>query len=135
MLPMATALENTGGMVILSNGIIDVLGDYGPYGVLIGIYILTVIFGQFISNTATAVLFAPIAMNAAIAMNASPTTFMVGVAVAASMAFATPIASPTNSLVMTAGGYKFIDFVKVGVPLQIVMFIVMMLVVPFFFPF
>ncbi|MFJ7738264.1 SLC13 family permease [Lysinibacillus sp. NPDC097287] len=135
MLPMATALENTGGMVILSNGIIEVLGGYGPYGVLIGIYVLTVIFGQFISNTATAVLFAPIAMNAAIAMDASPTTFMVGVAVAASMAFATPIASPTNSLVMTAGGYKFMDFVKVGVPLQIVMFIVMMLVVPFFFPF
>lgn len=135
MLPMATALENTGGMVILSNGIIDVLGGYGPYGVLIGIYLLTVVFGQFISNTATAVLFAPIAMNAAIAMDASPTTFMIGVAVAASMAFATPIASPTNALVMTAGGYKFMDFVKVGIPLQIVMFIVMMLAVPFFFPF
>jgi len=135
MLPMATALEKTGGMVILSNGIIDALGSYGPYGVLIGIYVLTVIFGQFISNTATAVLFAPIAMNAAIAMDANPTTFMIGVAVAASMAFATPIASPTNALVMTAGGYKFMDFVKIGVPLQIVMFIVMMLAVPFFFPF
>lgn len=135
MLPMATALEKTGGMVILSNGIIDALGSYGPYGVLIGIYVLTVIFGQFISNTATAVLFAPIAMNAAIAMNANPTTYMIGVAVAASMAFATPIASPTNALVMTAGGYKFMDFVKIGVPLQIVMFIVMMLAVPFFFPF
>lgn len=135
MLPMATALEKTGGMVILSNGIIDVLGKYGPYGVLIGIYVLTVIFGQFISNTATAVLFAPIAMNAAIAMDANPTTFMIGVAVAASMAFATPIASPTNALVMTAGGYKFMDFVKIGVPLQVVMFIVMMLAVPFFFPF
>lgn len=135
MLPMATALEKTGGMVILSNGIIDALGSYGSYGVLIGIYVLTVIFGQFISNTATAVLFAPIAMNAAIAMDANPTTFMIGVAVAASMAFATPIASPTNALVMTAGGYKFMDFVKIGVPLQIVMFIVMMLAVPFFFPF
>ncbi|CAM5430585.1 SLC13 family permease OS=Lysinibacillus sphaericus OX=1421 GN=LS41612_21830 PE=4 SV=1 [Lysinibacillus sphaericus] len=135
MLPMATALEKTGGMVILSNGIIDVLGKYGPYGVLIGIYVLTVIFGQFISNTATAVLFAPIAMNAAIAMDANPTTFMIGVAVAASMAFATPIASPTNALVMTAGGYKFMDFVKIGVPLQVIMFIVMMLAVPFFFPF
>jgi len=135
MLPMATALEKTGGMVILSNGIIDALGSYGPYGVLIGIYVLTVIFGQFISNTATAVLFAPIAMNAAIAMDANPTTFMIGVAVAASMAFATPIASPTNALVMTAGGYKFMDFVKIGVPLQVVMFIVMMLAVPFFFPF
>ena len=135
MLPMATALENTGGMVILSNGIISLLGDFGPYGVLIGIYILTVIFGQFISNTATAVLFAPIAMNAAIAMDASPTTFMIGVAVAASMAFATPIASPTNALVMTAGGYKFMDFVKIGVPLQVIMFIVMITAVPFFFPF
>lgn len=135
MLPMATALENTGGMIVLSNGIINVLGGYGPYGVLIGIYILTVIFGQFISNTATAVLFAPIAMNAAIAMDASPTTFMIGVAVAASMAFATPIASPTNALVMTTGGYKFMDFVKIGVPLQIVMFIVMIAAVPFFFPF
>ncbi len=135
MLPMATALEKTGGMVILSNGIIDMLGSYGAYGVLIGIYILTVIFGQFISNTATAVLFAPIAMNAAIAMDANPTTFMIGVAVAASMAFATPIASPTNALVMTAGGYKFMDFVKVGLPLQVVMFIVMMIAVPFFFPF
>ncbi|WP_285396633.1 SLC13 family permease [Lysinibacillus sp. fls2-241-R2A-57] len=135
MLPMATALEKTGGMTILSDGIINALGDYGPYGVLIGVYILTAVFGQFISNTATAVLFAPIAMNAAIAMEVSPTTFMIAVAVAASMAFVTPIASPTNALVMTAGGYKFMDFVKIGIPLQMVMFIVMMLAIPFFFPF
>jgi len=74
-------------------------------------------------------------MNAAIAMGASPTTFMIAVAVAASMAFVTPIASPTNALVMTAGGYKFMDFVKIGIPLQIIMFIVMMLAIPFFFPF
>ena len=135
MLPMATALEKTGGMAILSDGIINALGNYGPYGVLIGVYVLTAVFGQFISNTATAVLFAPIAMNAAIAMGASPTTFMIAVAVAASMAFVTPIASPTNALVMTAGGYKFMDFVKIGIPLQIIMFIVMMLAIPFFFPF
>ena len=135
MLPMATALEKTGGMTILSDGIINALGGFGPYGVLIGVYILTAIFGQFISNTATAVLFAPIAMSAAIAMEVSPTTFMIAVAVAASMAFATPIASPTNALVMTAGGYKFMDFVRIGVPLQLVMFIVMMIAIPFFFPF
>lgn len=135
MLPMATALEKTGGMTILSDGIINALGDFGPYGVLIGVYILTAVFGQFISNTATAVLFAPIAMSAAIAMEVSPTTFMIAVAVAASMAFATPIASPTNALVMTAGGYKFMDFVRIGVPLQLVMFIVMMIAIPFFFPF
>ncbi len=135
MLPMATALDKTGGMTILADGIIKFLGDFGPYGVLIGIYLLTVVFGQFVSNTATAVLFSPIAITAAIAMDANPYTFMIGVAAAASMAFATPIASPTNSLVLTAGGYKFMDFVKVGVPLQIIMFIVMMIAVPLLFPF
>ncbi|GLC90128.1 SLC13 family permease [Lysinibacillus piscis] len=135
MLPMATALEKTGGMVLLSDIIIHALGSYGAYGVLIGVYVVTAVFGQFISNTATAVLFAPIAMSAAIAMDANPTTFMIAVAVAASMAFATPIASPTNSLVMTAGGYKFMDFVRIGIPLQVIMFIVMVLIIPLLFPF
>lgn len=134
MLPMATALEKTGGMELISNTLIDLLGSYGAYGVLIGVYLLTVVFGQFVSNTATAVLFAPIAMNAALLMDANPMTFMMAVAAAAGMAFATPIASPTNSLVLTAGGYKFMDFVRVGVPLQVIMFIVMMLVIPLLFP-
>lgn len=135
MLPMATALENTGGMLILSDGIIKALGDYGAYGVLVGIYILTATFGQFISNTATAVLFAPIALTAALAMQVSPTPFMVAVAIAASMSFATPIASPTNALVMTAGGYTFGDFIKIGMPLHIIMFIVMMIAVSILYPF
>lgn len=134
MLPMATALEKTGGMVMLSEGIISMLGSFGAIGVLAGIYFITMVFGQFISNTATAVLFAPIAMNAAISLDASPYTFLIAVAVASSMAFATPVASPTNALVMTAGGYKFFDFVKVGVPLQIIMFIVMMIAIPLIFP-
>lgn len=134
MLPMATAMEKTGGMVLLSDGIIQLLGGFGAIGVLAGIYLLTMVFGQFISNTATAVLFAPIALNAAISMDANPYTFMIGLAVAANMAFATPVASPTNAMVMTAGGYKFFDFVKIGVPLQAVMFIVMMIVIPIFFP-
>lgn len=135
MLPMATALENTGGMSLLAGGIIHLLGDFGAFGVLMGIYVLTIVFGQFISNTATAVLFAPIAMQAAMAMDANPYTFMIAVATASAMAFATPIASPTNSLVLTAGGYKFIDFVRVGIPLQIIMFIVMMIVIPIIYPF
>ncbi|TSI08293.1 SLC13 family permease [Lysinibacillus sp. BW-2-10] len=135
MLPMATALQKTGGMTLLSDGIIETLGRFGPYGVLIGIYLITIIFGQFVSNTATAVLFAPIALNAALLMNANPSTYMIAVAAAAGMAFATPIASPTNSLVLTAGGYKFMDFVRVGVPLQIVMFVVMMVVIPLIYPF
>lgn len=135
MLPMATALQKTGGMTLISNAIIDMLGGFGAYGVLMGVYILTVVFGQFVSNTATAVLFAPIAMTAAITMDANPYTFMMAVAAASGMAFATPIASPTNSLVMTAGNYQFIDFVKVGVPLQVIMFVVMMIAVPILFPF
>lgn len=134
MLPMATALEKTGGMVILSEGIIDLLGDFGAVGVLAGIYFITMVFGQFISNTATAVLFAPIAMTAALGMDANPYTFLIAIAVSSSMAFATPVASPTNALVMTAGGYKFFDFVKAGIPLQLIMFVVMMIVIPIFFP-
>lgn len=134
MLPMATALEKTGGMVILSEGIINLLGSFGAMGVLIGIYFITMVFGQFISNTATAVLFAPIAMTAAVTMGANPYTFLIAIAVSSSMAFATPVASPTNALVMTAGGYKFFDFVRAGIPLQLVMFIVMMIVIPLLFP-
>ena len=118
MLPMATALENTGGMVLLSEGIIQLLGGLGPLGVLGGIFLLTMTFGQFISNTATAVLFAPIGLSAALSIGVSPYPFLIAVAVAASMAFSTPVASPTNALVMTAGGYQFKDFVKIGVPFK-----------------
>lgn len=135
MLPMATALENTGGMVLLSEGIIQLLGGLGPLGVLGGIFLLTMTFGQFISNTATAVLFAPIGLSAALSIGVSPYPFLIAVAVGASMAFSTPVASPTNALVMTAGGYQFKDFVKIGVPLQAIMLIVMMIAIPLLFPF
>lgn len=134
MLPIATALEKTGGIMILSEGIIKTLGGLGSLGVFAGIYLLAMTFGQFISNTATAVLFAPIAMNAALTIDANPYTFLIGVAVASNMAFATPVASPTNAMVMTAGGYKVSDFVKIGVPLMAVVFVVMLFAIPFFFP-
>nr|WP_205407255.1 SLC13 family permease [Sporosarcina sp. PTS2304] len=134
MLPMATALENSGGMELLSQGIIQVLGGFGAIGVLGGVYLLTMIFGQFISNTATAVLFAPIAMSAALTLDVNPYAFLLAVAVGASMSFATPVASPTNALVMTAGGYSFKDFAKIGIPLQLIMFVVMMIAIPLLFP-
>ncbi|MDE5411858.1 SLC13 family permease [Alkalihalobacterium chitinilyticum] len=135
MLPMATALENTGGVQFLADGLVSVLGGYGPLAVLAGFYLATMFFSQFISNTATAVLFAPIAVTAAVNMGVSPYPLLLSVSIAASMAFATPVASPTNALVMTAGGYKFSDFVKIGVPLQLLLFIVMLFAIPFFFPF
>lgn len=134
MLPMATALENSGGMQLLADGMIHLLGGFGAIGVLGGVYFLTMLFGQFISNTATAVLFAPIALKAAMSLDADPYAFLIAVAVGASMSFATPVASPTNALVMTAGGYSFKDFAKIGLPLQFIMFVVMMIAIPILFP-
>ncbi|MBV1726669.1 MAG: SLC13 family permease [Eubacteriales bacterium] len=135
MLPMATALEKTGGVLFVSENLVTMLGGYGPLAVLAGFYILTTLFSQFISNTATAVLFAPIAITAAINLGISPYPFMLAVSVAASMAFMTPVASPVNALVMTAGGYKFSDFAKIGVPLSLIVGVVMIVVIPLFFPF
>lgn len=135
MLPMATALEKSGGVLFLSDVLLGSLGDFGPYAVLAGFYLLTMILSQFISNTATAVIFVPIAITTAINLGVSPYPFVIAVAISASMAFSTPVASPTNALVMNAGGYSFKDFVKVGVPLQIVLTFVMIPIIPIFLPF
>jgi len=135
MLPFGIALEKTGGMTLISNQIINLLGDFGPIGVLAGIYFVTTIFGQFVSNSATAVLFAPIAINAASELGVNPLPFVIAVAAAAGMSFATPFSSPTNALVMTAGNYKFMDFFKVGFPLIFIMFVVIVAVIPLLYPF
>ncbi|WP_153126238.1 SLC13 family permease [Peribacillus tepidiphilus] len=135
MLPMATALEKTGGIMFISDLMLKALGGFGPYGILVGFYLATMLLSQFISNTATAVIFAPIALTTAVSMGISPYPLLICVAVAASMAFSTPIASPTNALVMTAGGYSFKDFVKIGVPLQIFIGVFMIIAIPLFFPF
>lgn len=135
MLPMATALENTGGVKFISDIIIDSLGDFGPYAILSGFYLLTMTFSQFISNTATAVIFAPVALASAQALELSPYPLLMGVAVAASMAFSTPVASPTNAMVMSAGGYQFKDYVKVGLPLQFLLAVIMILFIPVVYPF
>lgn len=134
MLPMATALENTGGVKFMSDSVIQLLGGYGPIAVLIGFYFLTTVLSQFISNTATAVIFAPVAITAALELGVSPVPFVVTIAVSASMAFATPVASPTNALVMNAGGYQFKDYVKVGVPLQIFLAVILLIFIPIFYP-
>mgnify|MGYP005749531483 CR=1 FL=1 len=135
MLPLATALEKTGGVTYISSFIVDLLGSHGPYAILAGFYVLTMIFSQFISNTATAVIFAPVAITSAQALQLSPYPLLMCVAVAASMAFSTPVASPTNAMVMSAGGYKFSDYVRVGVPLQIILSIIMILLIPLIYPF
>ncbi|GAE37289.1 putative transport protein [Halalkalibacter akibai JCM 9157] len=135
MLPMATALENTGGVTFMSEGLISMLGGVGPIAVLIGLYAITSAFSQFISNTATAVLLFPVAILTAEQMSVSPVPMVMAVAFSASMAFATPVATPPNAMVMAAGKYTFLDFVRVGIPLQILIAIVAVLLLPLFFPF
>lgn len=134
MLPMATALEKTGGVTLIADGLITSLGDSGPFALMAGLFILTSVFSQFISNTATTVLVAPIAVAVAAGLGVSPYPILMTVAIAASTAFATPVASPVNTLVLGPGGYRFNDFVKVGVPLQVLAMIVTLLMVPVLFP-
>ena len=135
MMPMSTALEKTGVSEYISNTLVSGLGSFGPIALMAGIYFTTSLMTMFISNTATAVLLAPIAMSSAVAIGVSPVPFLVAVAVAASMCFASPFSTPPNALVMPAGQYTFMDYVKVGLPLQIIMAIVMILVLPLLFPF
>ena len=135
MLPMATALNKTGALELIVTGLVESLGTLGPLALMAGLFVLTSVFSQFISNTATAVLVAPIALGAATSMELSPYPFLMAVALAASTAFSTPMASPVNTLVLGPGGYRFNDFVKMGVPLQLLAMALTLLVVPLIFPF
>ena len=134
MLPMATALDKTGGMTLVVDALTASVGQSGPYLVMAVLFVLTSVFSQFISNTATAVLLAPIGFQLAITMDVSPRTFLMCIAIAASTAFATPIASPVNTLVMSQGGYRFTDYTIVGVGLQLVLLVATVLLVPVVFP-
>ena len=134
-MPMSVALEKTGGSRLISESLVDLLGGSSPLLLLGGIYFTTSLLTMFISNTATAVLMAPIAMSAAQSVGVSPLPMLFGVAVGASMCFASPFATPPNALVMRAGRYTFMDYVRVGLPLQIIMGVVMTFVLPLLFPF
>ncbi len=135
ILPMATALQVTGGMQLVVDGVVAVVGPYGPLALLAAVFLLTSLASQVISNTATAVLVAPIAYQAAITLEVSPYPLLMTVALAASTAFATPVASPVNTLVLGVGQYRFGDFLRVGVIMQLLALAVLMLVVPWLFPF
>ena len=135
MMPMSVALEKTGASAAISHTLVSGLGGYGPYVLLAGIYFTTSLLTMFISNTATAVLMAPIAFASATEVGLSPYPFLFAVALGASMCFASPFSTPPNALVMQAGRYTFMDYVKVGLPLQIIMGVVMVFVLPLMFPF
>lgn len=135
MMPMATAFEKTGVTEIIASTLTSQLGDMGPYALLAGVYFCTSLLTMVVSNTATAILFAPIAMKAAMDMGVSPYPFLFAVAVAASMCFASPFSTPPNALVMNAGRYTFMDYIRVGLPLQVIMGVVMVIALPLIFSF
>jgi di/tricarboxylate transporter len=135
MIPMSVAIEKTGAAALLSDGLVGALGGYGPMALLAGLYFATSILTLFLSNTTCAVLLAPIALSAAARMELSPYPFLFAVAIGAGMCFAVPFSTPPNAMVMAAGGYKFMHYVKVGLPLQLLVGVVMMVVIPLLWPF
>ncbi|TWO31717.1 SLC13 family permease [Seonamhaeicola sediminis] len=135
MIPMGIALQKTGTAQVIANGLVNYLGAIHPVALLGGVFILTTTFSQVINNSATAVLMAPIAILAASSLNLSPEPFMIVVAISASTAFLTPIGTTTNAMVMTSGGYKFMNYLKVGAPLLLLFLIVSLVLVPMIWPF
>jgi di/tricarboxylate transporter len=134
MLPFSIALQNTGGVKLMADGLMTLIGGAGTYVVLASLFAITAMLGLFISNTATAVLMAPVAIAVAKDLQASPYPFAMIVALAASTAFMTPVSSPVNTLVVTPGNYTFGDFVRVGVPFSLVVMVVSVLLVPWLLP-
>jgi di/tricarboxylate transporter len=130
MLPMSIALEKVAIVNLVAQWLTDLLGPIGPDAVLAGLFIITSIFTQVLSNTATTVLVAPIAVASASEIGVQPQAFLMAVAIAASMAFASPVASPVNTLVMSSGQYRFGDYIRVGLPLIGILLILSVLVLP-----
>jgi di/tricarboxylate transporter len=134
MLPFSIALQNTGGVKLMADGLMTLIGGAGTHVVLTSLFAITAMLGLFISNTATAVLMAPVAVAVAKDLQASPYPFGMIVALAASTAFMTPVSSPVNTLVVTPGNYTLGDFVRVGVPFSLVVMVVSVLLVPWLLP-
>ncbi|MFQ2591180.1 SLC13 family permease [Aeromonas caviae] len=135
MLPFALALQQTGGVDLIVGALISAVGEMGPRVMLASLFVLCAVIGLFISNTATAVLMAPIALGTADQMGVSPYPFAMTIAIAASAAFMTPVSSPVNTLVLGPGNYKFMDFVRIGVPFTLLVMVVSVIAIPWFFPF
>lgn len=134
MLPFSVALQRTGGVDLAADAVVALAGEAAPRVILAVIFVITAMLGLFISNTATAVLMAPVALAVAKEIGVSPYPFAMTVALAASTAFMTPVSSPVNTLVVGPGNYTFGDFIKVGVPFSIVVMLVCVLLIPIILP-
>jgi di/tricarboxylate transporter len=135
MMPFSLALQRTGGVDLAAEALLQVVGQADPRLMLAAIFALTAIFGLFISNTATAILMAPVSLAIAEAVGASPYPFAMTVALAASTAFMTPVSSPVNTLVVGPGNYHFMDFVRIGAPFAFVVMLATVIMVPLVLPF
>ena len=135
MMPLSTAITQTGAAQLLAEGLINLVGGFGPRALLAGLFVLTAVLGQVISNTATALIIIPISVVAATQMGLSPQPVLMCVAVAAAAAFLTPVATPTNLMVMEPGGYRFGDYWKFGLPMMLWFFVIGVGLVPVIWPF
>ncbi len=129
-----TALDRSGADGLLAESVVALLGPFGPYAVLFGILVITFMATSIIPTAALVVLMAPIALKTSASLGISPYALMMGIAMAASSSFTSPISHPANVLVMGPGGYRFIDYLKVGVPLTLIVLLVLMVVIPIFWP-
>jgi di/tricarboxylate transporter len=134
MLPLGTAMQSTGAATYIADQVMALLGDAGPWPVIMGLYIVTAMATMIIPTAALVVLMSPIVLSAMSDMGYAPESAMMAIAMAASASFTSPISHPANILVMGPGGYRFVDYLKVGVPLTIVVFIAVMILLPLFWP-
>ena len=135
MIPLSTAMVQTGAAQKLADGLVDLVGDAGPHALLAGLVLLTLALGQLISNMATALIVIPIAVSAASELDVSAKPVLMAVCVASAAAFLTPVATPANLMVMGPGGYRFADYWKLGLPLLILFAVVAVLLVPLIWSF
>jgi di/tricarboxylate transporter len=135
VLSMGTALEKTGAASLLSGFLVESIGSYGPHALLSAFFFITFMTTNFMSNNATAALLAPIAIVAAKEMGVSVRPFLMAVTFAASLSFITPMGYQTNTMIYGPGNYRFVDYLRVGTPLNILLWLVASFIIPFFFPF
>ncbi|XOQ31098.1 MAG: Na(+)/dicarboxylate symporter [Dialister sp.] len=136
MLSVATAMDKTGAGKLIADTVVGMMGDHpNPIVLCAVLYLISNVLTQFMSNTASAALLAPIGISIAQSIGADPKPVLMSIGIAASMAFATPMATPPNTLVLGPGGFSFNDYVKVGVPLCVIAFIASVIIIPIFWPF
>jgi len=134
MLPLGVAMADTGAAAWVAGEVMGLLGDLGPWPVIAGLYVLTATATMIVPTAALVVLMSPIVLSASAEMGIEPQTAMMAVAMAASASFTSPISHPANILVMGPGGYRFVDYIKLGVPLTLIVFVAVMFLLPLFWP-